>query len=149
MCTTCIDGHILSLDQTRCEKEYLPTKLLSSITQAIIFVGVGVGLTSSTLLSSTSSMGFWALVNQYQLFLLLPFLKIYMPADLEYYLTEFELFSFDFNFLSGYDIPFLTGLIKDLDYYQEDIIFRNNGFSSGSFAVNYNNMVTAFLITFG
>ena len=146
--SSCRNGYALSIDKTRCEVEYLPVKPLSTTTQVFIAAGVGIGGTSSAATSATSTQGVWALINQYQLFLLLPFLQTYMPSDLEYYLTEFSLFSLDFDFLKFFKIPFLEDLAFDLDYGQKDETYKNNGFESGAFIVNHFNMFKALMVVF-
>ncbi|CAI2374664.1 unnamed protein product [Moneuplotes crassus] len=147
-CTACRPGHALSLDETRCDQEFLPVQPLSLATQGFIGVGVGAGATSSLTSTASSAQGFWALINQYQLYLLFPFLKIYMPSDLEYYLTEFEIFSFNFGFIDVVEVPYINDLIEKLDYSQNSEIYSNNGYSSGAFAVNYTSMFTALFIVF-
>lgn len=121
---------------------------MSAVTHAILAAGVGAGATSAAASSASSAQGFWALINQYQLFLLFPFFQTYMPADLEYYLIEFEIFSVDFSFLDKFEIPWIEGFVFKLDYDQKDSTFKNNGFNSGAFVINHFSMFKALFIIF-
>mmetsp|Transcript_13909 Transcript_13909/g.13889 ORF Transcript_13909/g.13889 Transcript_13909/m.13889 type:complete len:210 (+) Transcript_13909:160-789(+) len=85
--------------------------------------------------TSSGSSSVWSVVNQYQLYLLFPLLKSYMPADFVYYLTEFEMFNLNFEFLDFAKFPEIEPFVEDLDYKLDDKIFAENGFSSGSFLV--------------
>lgn len=124
----------------------MPVDDISLATRLTIGVGVGAGASTSTVSSVSSTQGFWALINQYQLYLLFPYMQTYMPSDLEYYLTEFQIFSIDFSFLELFEIPYIEHLAFKLDYDQTDTTFANNGFSSGSFLINHWNMFKALLI---
>ena len=98
------------------------TKVASTMTVAIISVTVGVAavahvVSSATVVSrvgveaagSTSSTGssqsFWAIVNLYQDIVLLPMLGTYLGDNFIYYITEFELALFDFQFLKFVQVP--------------------------------------------
>jgi hypothetical protein len=116
------------------------------VTKVAIGVGVAVGAFTAVASSASSTQGFWALINQYQLYLLLPYMQTYMPSDLEYYIIDFELFSIDFSFLELFEIPIIEEMAFGLDYDQPDINFGNNVFESGSFLINHWNMFKALLV---
>ena len=118
------------------------------VTQVVVGVGVAVGAFTAVASSGSSTQGLWALINQYQLYLLLIYMQTYMPSDLQYYLIEFELFSIDFSFLDLFDIPVIEKKTFELHYDQEDTAFGENGFESGSFLINHWNMFKALLVVF-
>ena len=119
---------------------------MAAATTAVIAVGSSIGAASSIASSGSSSAGMWALVNQYQLFLLFPYLRSYMPADLQFYLTEFSLFSFDFEFLDLVELPIIETQVFQLNYTLTDPTFVENGMNSASFVINQYNFFKAMLL---
>jgi hypothetical protein len=85
--------------------------------------------------SSLNSM--WALANQLQMIVLFPFLKIELTEEFLYFIKNFHFTTFNLDFLSNLDIPFISDEIYALDFTQEDEVFKNNGFSSGSYFINF------------
>jgi hypothetical protein len=75
-------------------------------------------------------------------------MQTYLPSNLEYYLTEFEIFSSDFEFLEIFEIPIIEEIDIGLDYDQADTTFSNNGFESDNFLINHWNMFKALLVVF-
>lgn len=122
---------------------------MAAVTQAAMVVGVGAGASATTLSSTSSPQGMWALINQYQLFLLFPYLRTYIPADFEKYLTDFELFNMDFDFIDLFEIPWVELNAFKLNYTQTDSLFFNNGNESGSFVINHFNLFKAIMILMG
>ncbi|CAI2374207.1 unnamed protein product [Moneuplotes crassus] len=135
-CTQCKDGYKLSQDGKSCDEELLPTQALAITTTVVIAASASIGAASSIISSGSGSSSIWVVMNQYQLYLLFPLLQTYLPGDFVFYLTEFELFNFDFKFLEKAKIPGIESLVDDLDYSVPSSIFSQNGFSSGSFVVN-------------
>ncbi|CAI2368850.1 unnamed protein product [Moneuplotes crassus] len=135
-CTQCKDGYKLSQDDKSCDEEMLPTQTLATTTTVIIAASASIGAASSIVSSGSGSSSIWAVMNQYQLYLLFPLIQTYLPGDFVFYLTEFELFNFDFEFLDKAKAPGVESLVDDLDYSVSSAIFSQNGFSSGSFVVN-------------
>ncbi|CAI2361012.1 unnamed protein product [Moneuplotes crassus] len=135
-CTQCKDGYKLSQDDKSCDEELLPTQALATTTTLVIAASASIGAASSIMSSGSGSSSIWAVMNQYQLYLLFPLLQTYLPGDFVFYLTEFELFNFDFKFLEKAKIPGIESLVDDLDYKVPSSIFSQNGFNSGSFFVS-------------
>ena len=83
---------------------------------------------------NSSSKPMWSLFNQYQLTMLLPFLRSYISDDLLYFLTQLNIVSFNSNFLN---IGNWMGSVRDLiDYPQRDQTYSDNNYNSGGFLVN-------------
>ena len=98
----------------------------------------------NSMIIKTTSNSFWALINQYQLYLMLPFLDTYLPYDFVYFIreVEFVLFDFDFRSISAFSQVYKT--TDGLDYEQPDPVFIENGIDSGSFFINQLDNVIIF-----
>ena len=92
-------------------------------------------LFSASFLGSTAQSA-WALLNQYQLILILPYLKSYLTKEFKFFIRDFKFALFDFDFLNIIPIPYLTKDTNTLHYPQPDEIFAENDLESGSFIVN-------------
>ena len=96
--------------------------------------GAGTSAAGATS-SSGSSQSLWTIINLYQEILLLPMLGTYLGNDFHYYITEFELALFDFEFLKFAPVPVLEispSIIDELDFEQPNELFESNSFESGS-----------------
>ena len=118
------------------------------IAVVIVFTSVG------SMINSSSKQPILALINQYQLLLLLPLLGTYIEDDFQDFVTEFQYMSFDFKFIDfvtefqymSFDFkfidnifnwPYIDSLVSKIDYEQPEYIFRMNGIESGSFVHNH------------
>ena len=102
------------------------------IVVVIVFTSVG------SMINSSSKQPILALINQYQLLLLLPLLGTYIEDDFQDFVTEFQYMSFDFEFIDNiFNWPYIDSLVSKIDYEQSDGIFRMNGIESGSFVHNH------------
>ena len=162
-CTTCDTGYTLSSDNSSCTQDqtveepsddtvvkYEQTETLATTTKATVGATMVVGAVSSMSGASSASSGpsVWALINQYQLILLLPMLGTYLENNFEFYITEFELMSFDFDFMDFIEFPFIDPKVDVIDYQQPNELFRNNGVESGSFIHNHYRFIKVILIVF-
>ena len=159
-CTTCDTGYTLSSGGTNCEKDLVEdeeakavattVKVIAGASIAVSVASALSGVSTATSVSSGSSSGsgqsIWALINQYQLIILLPMLGTHLENDFEFYITEFELVSFDFDFMDFITFPFIDSQIDGIDYKQPEKLFRNNGVESGSFFFNHYRFVKVMLI---
>lgn len=78
----------------------------------------------------------WAMFNQFQLFLVLPFLRAELPFEFIQTIRALETSILNINLLDIKNVSIFEKLIGHLDYenpYQE---FRENGYDSGSAFVN-------------
>ena len=102
------------------------------IVVVIVFTSVG------SMINSSSKQPILALINQYQLLLLLPLLGTYIEDDFQDFVTEFQYMSFDFKFIDNiFYWPYIDSTVSKIDYKQPDDIFRMNGIESGSFVHNH------------
>ena len=119
------------------------TNLVSSATTVS---GAGAGGGTS---SSEGSQSVWAMVNFYQEILMLPMLGTYMGNNFNYYITEFRLVLFNFQFLKLFQVPFFESgpsIIVVIDYEQPNELFADNEFESGSAFFNCFQIIKAMLI---
>jgi len=100
----------------------------------------------SSILFLTSPQSAWGLVNQYQLFLILPFLDCYIPANFIDFIDGLQVALFEMSMLGSLPLPELEGFIKDLDYPHPYKEFTKNGVESGSFIVTQTQLIKLILI---
>ena len=104
---------------------------------------------SSSSNSSGSKQSIWVLINLYQEVLLIPLLGTYLGNDFHFYITEFQLALFDFQFLKFMKFPVLesdSSLIDKIDFEQSDELFADNEYESGSAFYNCFQIIKAMLI---
>lgn len=105
---------------------------------------IGICFTSS-ILSSTSQSA-WALLNQYQLVLLLPYLRGYLTKEFIFFIRDFKFALFNFAFVDEIYVPYMTKGDTMWEYDQPDFVFAENDLESGSFIVNQLSLVKSLLI---
>ena len=124
-----------------------------SVISSLSYFSGGVILASTTawFIGSTfgysSPQGIWTFFNQYQLILMLPFLRTNLSKNFFVLVKYLKFVTLSFSFLD--DIPFLDiPYINDaFDYEQKDKVYYDNGLISGSFIVNRLNFFKAILST--
>lgn len=90
----------------------------------------------SSVVLGGSSQSIWALFNQYQMYLVLPFLNGYLPPTFVDFLNAFSFSFFNFKFLKFLQPSFVDEIISDIDYVHPYEEYRDNNFESGSFLIN-------------
>ena len=106
--------------------------------------GAGMGAAAAAAASNGSSssgskQSLWAIINLYQEIVLIPMLGTYLGNDFHYYITEFQLAFFKFQFFDSIKFPVIETapeLMKEIDYEQPDLLFAFNEFESGSAFTN-------------
>ena len=117
------------------------------------FITTGVILSTSmiyafgTPLGFSSSQGIWTLFNQYQLILMLPFLRSNLSKDFFVFIRNIQFVAFDFSFLKSISIMNTPNLKKIFDYEQNDQVYYENSLESGSFIVNQFSLIQVVIIT--
>ena len=86
-------------------------KSTQATAQAAVGAGVAVGSTTS-ILSATSTQGAWASINQFQLYLLVPMLGIYIHQDVLDFLKGFGFVSFSFSFLRFEEFQYIKPILS-------------------------------------
>ena len=106
--------------------------------------GIGASIINELVFGSTCQ-SIWALVNQFQLYLLIPFFKSYLTINFISVLSNFSIAFYNFKFLSGIKLYFFDDKINEIDYLEPDDRFKDSGLSSGSFIVNEYNFFKSLL----
>jgi len=120
---------------------------MAEATRAVVIVAsVGLGVISSV--AGSSGQSAWALLNQFQLVLMLPFLKSFLTAEFIFFIRDFEFALFNFSFLDFFDLPVVNQDEDTLHYIQPDSIYEENNIESGSFLINQVNLLKSLIITF-
>jgi hypothetical protein len=110
--------------------------------------GVAIGGVVS-LLSMSSPQAIWIMVNQFQLLMLLPLTDVYMPKEIEDYLSGMSFTSFNFDFLPLSSIPKFKGIFEYFGFEQNDQYLQGMGIEYGSAFLNQISlfaMMCAFLL---
>ena len=89
----------------------------------------------NVVLFNLSSKSMWTLFNQYQLTMLLPFLRSYLSDDFFYFLTQLNIVNFNFSFFQN--ISWIKSMNNLFDYPQKDQVYTDNNYTSGSFFINW------------
>ncbi|CAI2386925.1 unnamed protein product [Moneuplotes crassus] len=133
-CTACQDGYILTSSQT-CEVVDGSLNLNSSLVIAG-FAGAMTTTTLSGVLFQSSSQNMWAMLNQYQLFMVIPFLRSDLPLDFRKTIKALQTSILNINILNTKSLPGFQSIIEQLDYENPYTEFRDNEYESGSAFVN-------------
>jgi hypothetical protein len=81
---------------------------------------------------SRSLQGAWSMINQVQLFLLLPLLIDSLSNDVAHFIYGMDKFSLSFNFIPFQNLPIFGNLIENFNFEQDDINLKNIGVKSES-----------------
>ena len=173
-CTQCASGYSLSSDHASCTLQLSQSSQSSQTSQSsqssttqnnsqttidektlnnLSYFTGGIILTSAVLcivgasVGLTSTQGVWALFNQYQLILMLPFLLSSVPQDFLVFTGSLEFVNFNFSFLSKPSLNLLSSIKKTFDYTQTDQVYYDNNLESGSFVVNQFGFLQTVVIT--
>jgi hypothetical protein len=115
------------------EKDEVPVEIKQANT--FIFASSTALPLISSILFLTNPTSMWGLINQYQLFLILPFSQWYLPGKFIDFIDELQISLLDFKFLSSLQIPIIEDLTEEMDYRHPYEEYRENRVPSGSFAV--------------
>jgi hypothetical protein len=101
-------------------------------------LAVGVILSFATAITSMSSpqMAF-SMLNQFQMYILLPIIGAYIPQRVIDVITGMSFIMFSFSFIPFEKIPFIADLFTLIDYDQSDDYFDSIGLTSGSSFLNH------------
>jgi hypothetical protein len=101
---------------------------------------MGVGVAASM----SSPQGSWSMINQFQIFILLPMLGAYMPFEVINFITGMGFTLFSFDFIPYKEIPGIKHTIQFLDYDQTDEYLDEVGIESGSSLINHISLILIF-----
>ena len=82
-----------------------------TVTQVVVGANVILGSTTS-ILCGTSTQGAWASINQFQLYLLVPLLNIYIHPDILDFLSGFTFSFFSFSFFRVEEFEFIKFILS-------------------------------------
>jgi hypothetical protein len=122
----------LSEDKAGCSNEGT-TELI--VIQSITLVGIVTSLGVSAI-SMSSPQTIFSIINQFQMFILLPMIGAYMPPRVIQVLLGMNFSMFSFSFIPLEKIPLISDLINFIDYDQNDEYFDSIGLTSGSAFLN-------------
>ena len=111
-------------------------------TQVIVAVAVAASI-SSAFLSMSSPQGAFSVLNQFQLFILLPMIGAYIPPKVIDIITGMSFSMISFSFLPIEKIPFATDLF---DYDQNADYFDDIGLTSGSSLLNHLGLLAMLML---
>ncbi|CAI2386383.1 unnamed protein product [Moneuplotes crassus] len=133
-CTACIDGYTLTNNKACVKIE----GVLSFNSSLIItgFTGTVVTSIVAGALSGSSSQNIWTLFNQFQLFMMIPFLRALLPFEFVQTLKALETSILNINLLDTRTLPIFKQLIQKIDYSHPYKEFRENEYESGSTLVS-------------
>jgi hypothetical protein len=107
-----------------------------TVVRAIIITGVAANMGAS-LMSMSSPQGAFSMINQFQLFILLPMIGTYIPESVIKVITGMSFVMFSFSFIPFDEIPMINTLFNVFDYDQSDDYFDTIGLTSGSAFLNH------------
>ena len=96
------------------------------------------------MITNSTSNSLWVLLNQYQLYLMLPLLNTYLPYDFVYFIRELQFVLLDFKLEDIALLSLIYETSDGLDYEQPVSVLRDNGIESGSFFINQLDNVIIF-----
>lgn len=111
--------------------------IATSITVATSSTAAAIVSSLTSPMGSGSPQSTWAILNQYQLIILLPVLGTYLEEEFLYYVYEFQFASCNFNYMSFIKFPAFDEAIVHLDYSQPSSLFADNAIESGSYFANH------------
>ncbi|CAI2384688.1 unnamed protein product [Moneuplotes crassus] len=152
ICTVCNDGYTLTSENTcestpestresTCESNCESTKneeslITNSSLVASGFAGTLASTTVSGFVFESSSQNVWALLNQYQLFLIIPFLIVKLPSEFKRTLRALQFSLINMDFMNSKSLQGINTAIDQVDYENPYDEFTENEFESGSAFVN-------------
>lgn len=120
-------------------------ELAKDVNTAIVIAATTIPVISAFVFL-TSPNSIWGLVNQYQLFLILPFLDLYLPGNFIDFLMELQISIFNFEVLDFIPLPYVGEFIRKLEYEHPYHEYQNNGIGSGSFITNEVDFIKSILV---
>jgi hypothetical protein len=132
----------LSKDKTKC---YNITKTESTVFQSVVAIGIAISLGASAL-SMSSPQGAFSIINQLNLFILLPMIGAYIPSKVIQILLGMNFAMFSFSFIPIEKTPLVTDLFNFIDYDQSDDYLDLVGLTSGSAILNHIALLLIFAV---
>lgn len=135
----------------KCKIETTSSSVSDEISNTSVpVIGALMGISVTTTAANSVALGgstqsIWALFNQYQMYLVLPYLNGYLPPSFVKFLDAFSFSFFNFKFLEFLQPSFVDDLISEVDYVHPYEEYRENNFESGSFLINQLQLIITLL----
>jgi hypothetical protein len=100
-----------------------------AVAKAALAIGV--------LANIASPQGSYSMINQFQIFLLMPLTDAYFPQEVITFLTSIDFTMFSFSFLPIKNLPLVNTLFELIDFDQTDSYYDQIGLESGSTFINH------------
>ena len=98
-------------------------------------------------MASLSSLhSIWSMINQYQLYLILPLVGWYMDQSVINYINDFQFLTFNLSFIPISDLGIFTKMYNFLTFPQANASLMSLGLNSGSTLINYLSVVMLTLL---
>jgi hypothetical protein len=133
-------GYQLSEDKTECSNE---AETESIVVEAIVATGVAISLCTA-MLSMSSPQSIFSMINQFQMFILLPMIGAYIPPRVIQIFLGMNFSMFSFSFIPLENTPLIGDLFNFIDYDQNDDYFDTIGLTSGSAFLNSLTLMLVF-----
>ncbi|CAI2379955.1 unnamed protein product [Moneuplotes crassus] len=140
-CTECKFGY--NLKQGQCVKA--DAGAASTATQAAAGVAMALAAASSVV-SMSSPVGMFSMINQLQLYILLPMLPPYFPAKVGDFILGMDFAFVSLDFIPTDDIPLVKEIKKLVSYPQSDEYLSQIGMNSSSSIINYLPMMVVTIL---
>ena len=114
-------------------------------TKALLAAGVSLSVVVSAA-SMSSPQGALSMLNQFQLFILLPMIGAYIPPNVIEVILSMDLAMFSFSMIPFEKIPLTSSLFKYIDYDQSDAYVDRVGLTSGSAILNHLGILLVVLV---
>jgi len=119
------------------------------VTAGQIVVAVAVGVSFSTaIVKSVSPQSAFTIVNQFQLYILLPMIGAHIPEKVLSFIEGMSFTMFSFSFIPYDSIPLSSEISSLLDYDQSDAYIDSIGMTSGSALINQLALISIYLVIF-
>lgn len=145
-CETCINGEptkweICEDGYSLFQDEWISGAIAAAVTAVKVAMAIG------TLTSIMSPQGAYSMVNQFQIFMLMPLTEAFFPVEVIMFLTGLDFTMLSFSFLPLDEISGVDIILSWFDFKQEDNYYSEMGLASGSTIVNtYTLFITFALI---
>ncbi|CAI2379169.1 unnamed protein product [Moneuplotes crassus] len=146
ICTECQPETLLSNDKRSCSGAEAQSEVI--IAQAVFIFNCVICLISS-IFQKGSSSAIFDLINQYQLYILLPLLMPqYFPPKVRQFILGIDFSLISLDFIPAHKIPVIKAIDGAIKYDQEDYYLSEIGLSSGSTLKNFLPMIFVTFIAF-
>ncbi|CAI2387858.1 unnamed protein product [Moneuplotes crassus] len=133
-CDECNVGYSLNESTRQCERESAE----AYSTSAKVIMGTSIALAVFTsLVTMSSPVGIFSMVNQFQLYILLPLLPPYFPAKVGDFILGMDFSAMSFNFIPTYELPVIKDTQTIISDPQDDSYLEEIGLKSRSTVTNY------------